>query len=61
MREKLVSPLFGESELASLEEQAFLDQLAKECPVSVFQTLNRFLNTRGIAIYMTTLQRAVPL
>lgn len=44
------SPLFGESIILSGREREELDELISESPVDVFQSLNKFLNGKGLMI-----------
>jgi len=44
------SPILGESVILSEYERDELDQLTYESPVDVFQSLNKYLNTRGLML-----------
>lgn len=49
------SKIFGRTRNASAKEAELIIRLVQNCPVSVFQTLNKRLNEMGLMISITAL------
>lgn len=50
------SRIFGQSRRASIHELSLIEALVTECPVDVFQSLNKQLNESGLCISMATVE-----
>ena len=52
----LNSPIFGLYREPTKEEGLIINRLVFECPVRIFQTLNRRMNSKGLCIAISTLE-----
>ena len=50
MSEHIKSPVFGKSRIPSDVELGIIERFVEECPVHVFQYLNKILNKKGSCI-----------
>ena len=49
-RESFVSPIFGPTVHGNTDDRAVLDKYAEEIPVTMFQSLNKAFQERGLML-----------